>query len=116
MATDSVLFVGWNRPIAGREKLCGELFQTALKYYGKLKETGAIESFEPIILGVHGGDLNGFTLLRGSAEQLFKVRQSDEFQELLTQINMNVTGVGAINGWTGEGVAKTMQRYMKFAK
>jgi hypothetical protein len=67
---DRVLFIGWNRPVVGREQQAMELWQKAMEYYGKLQADGRIESFEPVILTAHGGDLNGFVMLRGGAEKL----------------------------------------------
>jgi hypothetical protein len=116
MAADTVLFIGWNRAVAGREKTCVELFGTTMKYWAKQKEAGNIESYEPVVLSAHGGDLNGFVLVRGEQAQLSKVRASEEFADLITQLNINAEGVGAIHGWTGEGVAKMMTRYQKNLK
>ena len=116
MAADSVLFFGWNRPIPGREKTCIELFGTALKFYAAQREAKKIDSFEPIVLTAHGGDLNGFILIRGSEEQLSKLRTSDEFQDLVTQVNMHASGVGVVHGFTGDGVQKAMARYQRNVK
>jgi hypothetical protein len=35
MAADNVLFIGWNRAIAGREKTALELFRSALGYFAE---------------------------------------------------------------------------------
>jgi len=71
---NNVLFIGWNRAVAGREQKALEVFAKSMEYYTKLQTDGRIESFEPVILGVHGGDLNGFILLRGDAEKLDQIR------------------------------------------
>jgi len=113
MAADTVLFFGWNRPLPGREKNCIELFQTAIKFYSVLAEARKIDSFEPVMLGAHGGDLNGFILIRGSREQLDKLHVSDEFQNLVTQVNVNASGVGVVYGWVGEGIKNAMARFQK---
>lgn len=113
---EHVLFVGWNRPLAGREKVCSELFATALGFWASQKEQGNIESFEPVLLTVHGGDLNGFILVRGDRAKLDTVRSSDAFLDLMTQININAQGLGILGGWTGDGAAKQMARYQKALK
>ncbi len=116
MATENVLFVGWHAPHPGRDKMAVELFGTAQKYWAKLKDMGTIESYENVLLSYHGGDLGGFTMLRGGRDQLTKLLYTEEFEDLLMQISQNVSGVGAVPGWTGEGVTKVMGRYTRFAK
>ena len=66
---NSALFVGWNRSVAGREQQAMNLFMSVTEYYNQLQNAGKIESFEPVILANHGGDLNGFVLIRGDAAQ-----------------------------------------------
>ena len=111
MAADYVLFIGWNRPVPGREKTAVDLFRQALAYYGELKASGQIESFEPVLLGVHGGDLNGFILVKGEQAKLDAVQHSEKFLDLTTKVALNVQGVGVIRGWSGESLAAQVQRY-----
>ena len=59
-----VILIGWDRPIVGREQRAMQLFQKCIEYYSKLQTGGRIESFEPVILSRHGGDLNGFVMLK----------------------------------------------------
>lgn len=113
MAADTVLFIGWNRAFLGREKACVELFGQAMAYFAMQQKDGAIESFEPVFLGVHGGDLNGCVLLRGAQAKLDTLKASDGFLDLMTTLNLNVQGLGVVGGWTGEGVAKQMGRLQK---
>ena len=47
---DQVLFLGWNRVVAGREQQAMQLWQKSMEYYGGLQSGGLIESFEPVIL------------------------------------------------------------------
>ena len=65
---DAGLFIGWGAPVRGREAKGLEVVGEALAYYGRLQQEGAIESFETALLEPHGGDLQGFILLRGSEE------------------------------------------------
>ncbi len=113
MAADSVLFCGWNRAYPGREKAAVELFNTTLNWWGKQKAAGKVESIEPVILSAHGGDMNGFLIVRGDAVKLAEVARSEEFQDIVTQATVLVQGFGVVHGWTGEGVAHQMNRYMK---
>ena len=37
-----------------------QLWQKSMEFYGGLQSNGRIESFEPVLLSAHGGDLNGY--------------------------------------------------------
>ncbi len=78
---DAGLFVGWGEVVRGRETEAVEVFNETLGYYARLQEEGTIESFEPVFLEPHGGDLNGFILIRGEAEKLAALRVSEEFTQ-----------------------------------
>ena len=110
---NACLLLGWNRSIPGREQISMELFQTCLAFYTKLQQSGSIESFEPVLLHTHGGDLNGFVVLRGDAQKLAAVRNSNEFLDLEVQARLCIDGVGVINGVVGEGVQSMMQSFGK---
>jgi hypothetical protein len=110
---DAAIFVGWNEAKTGREALAGELFGTAMAYYGSLVQKGTIESFEPVILSRHGGDLNGFILLRGDADKLHALVQTDEWLEMVNKAILCLGGFGVVPAYTGEGVQKVMQSWMK---
>jgi hypothetical protein len=113
MAADNVLFIGWNRTIAGREKVGLELFRSALAYFAEVKAAGQIASFEPVLLRPHGGDLNGFILIKGDAAKLDALQHSEKFEDLITKVAVNVQGVGVIGGWSGESMMSQVQRYGK---
>jgi hypothetical protein len=70
------LFVGWGPVVRGREKQALQVFQETIEYYGKLQQEGKIDSFEPILLSPHGGDLAGFALIRGERAALAQLRFS----------------------------------------
>ena len=110
---NACLLIGWNRAIQGREQLAMELFQTSMAYYGKLQAAGTIEGIEPVLLSSHGGDMNGFILLRGDSHKLAALRVSADFVDLETQATMCLQGVGVIQGFVGEGVQSMMQTWGK---
>jgi hypothetical protein len=107
----NTLFFGWNRPVAGREKQAMELFQSSLAYWGKKKEAGQIESFEPVLLTNHGGDMNGFFLVRGEAEKLDAIAHEKEFITLVMNLALAVEGFGTIRGYAGDSVMNLMQEW-----
>jgi hypothetical protein len=110
---DRVLFIGWNRAVPGREKQAFENFGKALQFMGKLQADGRIESFDTIILEAHGGDLNGFNLIKGSAEQIAGIRQDETFINLIMEAGYCIQGLGLINGYIGDGLTNIMSQYVK---
>ena len=110
---DRVLFIGWNRPIAGREQQAIQLFSKTVEFYGKLQANGRIESFEPVFLGAHGGDLNGFFLLKGEAEKLGDVQRDDTFLDITIEAEYCLEGVGIIPGFIGESLNDVLTRWSK---
>jgi hypothetical protein len=89
------------------------LFQKAMESYAKWQADGRIESFEPVILSAHGGDLNGFVMLRRSAEKLSELREDDKFMELVVEANFCLEGLGVVVGYIGEGLTKIFSQWGK---
>lgn len=58
------------------------MFNEATSYYTRLQLEGTIESFEPVILSAHGGDLAGFVVLRGDRNKLDALKQTEEFARI----------------------------------
>jgi hypothetical protein len=67
---DSGLFIGFGASVRGRERQALKVFGEAFEYFSRLQQAGEIESFEPVALEPHGGDLSGFFLLRGDQDKL----------------------------------------------
>ncbi len=107
----NTLFFGWNRPVAGREKQCMELFTSSMAYWGKKQEAGEIESFEPVLLRSHGGDMNGFFLIKGQPEKLDAISHDKEFITLVMNLQLAAEGFGVIRGYAGESVQNLMQEW-----
>jgi hypothetical protein len=105
---DAGLFIGWGAPVRGREAKGLEVFSEALAYYGRLQQEGVIEGFETAILEPHGGDLQGFVLVRGSEERLAQLRVDDEFVRLSTRASLIVEGVGVIGARSATGSKKRL--------
>jgi len=105
------LFIGWGEPVTGREAKGLAVFAEALSYYGKAEEEGRIESHETAFLGPHGGDLGGFTLVRGSEAQMSALRIEDEFERIITRAALVVQNVGVIDAAIGDGVQDAVAVY-----
>jgi hypothetical protein len=109
--SDHVLLLGWNRPARGHEQSALFIFADLVGYLTGLEEKGDIESFEPVLLEPHGGDLNGFVLIRGEIVKLREVVAEEGFQRILAKAELNVDGMGLILGMTGEALAQSMAMY-----
>jgi hypothetical protein len=96
-----VLFIGWGPAVRGRERKALQVFQEALGYYQRLQQGGQIDSFEPVALEPHGGDLGGFLLIKGDADKLAQVRQDQEFVRLNTRAQLVVENFGVVGGVFG---------------
>ena len=108
---DAGLFVGWGEAARGREGQAIELFNEVIAYYGRLQEEGVIESFEPVFLEPHGGDLQGFVLIRGEADKLSALRVSDEFTQLSIRALLVVNSFGVVAADMGERLQSQMAFY-----
>jgi hypothetical protein len=108
---DSGLFIGWGEVVRGREQKAIEVFNESIGYYGRLQQEGRIESFDVCLLEPHGGDLAGFVLLRGSADQLDAVHREEEFERQLTRANLIVEGLGVVPAAFGEEIGRQMGMY-----
>lgn len=108
---DSGLLIGWKNVVPGREVQAVELWSTMLVYLRTLHAEGHVERFEPVMLGAHGGNLNGFVLVRGEQSHLDRVRNSDEFLELVVTANKTLDGFTVVRAHFGDEVAKLMRLY-----
>lgn len=110
---DAGLFVGWGKIVRGREGPSVELFNEFLGFLGGLAESGEIESFEPVFLEPHGGDLTGFVLIRGDADRLHSIRMSDEWIKHSTRGGLMTENFGVVSAALGERIEREMAVYME---
>jgi hypothetical protein len=113
MVTSNTILFGWNAPVVGRESIAGELFVHTVNYFEKAKTSNHLESYETVFLGSHGGDLNGFFLLKGTHAQLDSMKSSDEFVEIVMRAGMCLTNVGVVDAYMGTQVHEMMARWTK---
>ena len=107
MATNA-LFFAWNRSIPGREKLSAEHFQDFVQYLTGLRENASITSFEPVFLESHGGDLNGFFLIRADTAKLDALVASEAWRTHMLRAALHLEGSGAVRGYSGDAVSGRM--------
>jgi hypothetical protein len=107
MATNVLLF-GWNRPLPGREKISAEHFGDFMQYLGGQQKKGSIKSFEAVFLNPHGGDLNGFFLIRGESPQLDALVSSADWVRHMVRAALHLDHSGEIRGVTGDMIQDRM--------
>jgi hypothetical protein len=105
---DSGIFIGFGAPVRGREGQSIKVFNEAFEYYARLQQSGEIESFEPVLLEPHGGELGGFFLLRGDKDKLARVRGSEEFERLTARAELIVENLGIVSTFLGERLMSQM--------
>jgi len=101
---DAAIFVGWGPVVRGREAKALAVFNEAMGYYTRLQQESAIESFEPVVLSAHGGDLAGFVLLRGERTKLDALKATEEFGRITVRANLIVDNLGVVDAAIGEGL------------
>lgn len=107
MASNILLF-GWKRSIPGREKISAQHFEEFVKYLGGLQQKGAIHGFETVFLDTHGGDLNGFFLIKADSAKLDALVSTTEWITHITRASLHLDGSGVVRGVTGNEVMERM--------
>jgi hypothetical protein len=109
---DRVLFIGWRMPVRGAEHRALETFNEAMGLLGRMQQDGRIESFDVALLEPNG-DLGGFIVARGTADQIAALRADDEFVRNTIDAQLSVEGMRHFGGWANEGVATQMGLYQE---
>jgi hypothetical protein len=110
---EAALYIGWGGPTRGREKQALDVFNESMQYYGRVQQEGKIENVEVAILTPTGGDVGGFFLLRGTAQQIDSLRRDEEFQDLLNQVQLIADGLRITDAIVDEGIAQQISRFDK---
>ena len=110
---DSALLIGWNRSFAGREQQAMDLFMKTTEYYTQLQNDGKIENFEPVLLESHGGDLNGFVLIRGDSAKLDEIKREETFINHSIEANFCLQNFGIIKCVVGDGLSEVLAQWSK---
>lgn len=109
----NVVFFAWNRSIPGRERVSAAHFQDFVQYADGLKRSGTIQSYDIVFLDTHGGDLNGFFLIRGDPAKLDALQGSAEWITHMTRAALHLQGAGHVRGVTGEAVMQRMDLWTR---
>ena len=113
---DAAIFIRWGATAPGRERKSVELFGESLRFLTKLVTEGKAHSIEPFFLQPHGGDLEGFFIVRGDRDELNKVRYEDGFQRMSVRAQAVVSSFGIVQAKTGEQLNKHMAWFTEAAR
>jgi hypothetical protein len=105
---DVALFIRWGQPVVGREQKAVDVFGESIAYWTQLQQEGVIEGFETYLLDPHGGDLAGFTVLKGEEAKLAEVQEREDFQRSVVRAQLIVENLGIVRAVTGEALKAQM--------
>jgi hypothetical protein len=110
---DAGLFIGWGKVVRGREAQAVDSFNATVDFLGRRQGDGRIESFEICFLDPHGGDLDGFMLVRGSTEQVNALHGDEEFMRHVLRADLVVESLGIVHAYLNEAIAEQMAMYQQ---
>jgi hypothetical protein len=108
---DRALFIGFGDPVRGREERAVEVFNEFVGLLGRLQSDGRIEGMDVSLLDPHGGDLGGFFMIHGSADQCSALAMDEEFRRACIDASLIVERFGVVPAVTGEAVGAEMAMY-----
>ena len=108
---DAGLLIGWDRVAPGKDIHAVEMWAEMLTYLRRLHAEGVVEHFEPVLLGAHGGRLNGFVLVRGTQEKLDRMRNSEDFLHLNVRANKTLEGFTVTRAHFGEEATRILRLF-----
>ena len=105
---EAALCTVWGDPIPGREKQALNVYNEAMQYWAGLQQEGKIERFDVTVLAFSGGDVAGFIVVRGTAEQIDSGRLSKEFQQYIARGQLVASHLSVARAYVDEGLAQFM--------
>jgi len=108
---DRAVFIGFGQPVRGREERAIEVFNDFVGMFGRMAADGRIEDMDVTLLDPHGGELGGFFMVHGSAEQCTALQMDEEFRRACVDANLIVDDFGVVPAATGAAVAQEMTMY-----
>jgi len=108
---ERAVFVGFGQPVRGREERAIDVFNEFVALLGRMQGDGRIEGMDVCLLDPHGGDLGGFFMIHGSAQQCGALNEDEEFRRAATDASLIVENFGIVPARTGESVGQEMAIY-----
>ena len=113
---DRAVFIGFGQPVRGREERAVDVFKEFVGMCGRMQADGRVEGMDVTLLDPHGGDLGGFFMVHGSADQCAALPQDEEFRRASTDAGLIVENFGVVPAVTGEAVGEEMAMYIEAVK
>ena len=110
---DAALCTMFGDPVPGREKQALNVYNDTMQYWGRLQQEGKIERFDVVVLTPTGGDVTGFIVVRGTADQIDSVRRTKEFQQLMQRVQLVVSHLRVNDAYVDEGLVQIMGQYQE---
>ena len=110
---DRAVFIGFGQPVRGREERAVDVFNDFVGMFGRMAADDRIADMDVTLLDPHGGDLGGFFMVHGSAEQCSALMMDEEFRRACTDANLIVDNFGVVPAATGQAVGDEMAMYME---
>jgi hypothetical protein len=88
------------------------VFNDAVGICGRMQQEGRIEKFDVALLQPNG-ELNGYIVLHGSAEQIAAVHEDEEFRRNTVDASLVVNNLRHIDGATNDEVARRVAMYQE---
>ena len=113
---DRALFVGFGVPVRGREERAIAVFNDFVAMFGRMQSDGRIEGVDITLLDAHGGDLGGFFLVQGSADQCAALQNDEEFRMLRNESFQDHWGSPPMtaDSWANRITNRTFQPEISF--
>lgn len=108
---ERAVFVGFGQPVRGREERAIDVFNEFVGLLGRMQGDGRIEGMDVCLLDAHGGDLGGFFMIHGSAQQCSALNEDEEFRRASIDASLIVENFGVVPARTGESVGQEMAMY-----
>jgi hypothetical protein len=110
---EAALCMVWGAPVPGREKQALNAYNDAMQYWAGLQQEGKIERFDVTVLAPSGGEVAGFLVTRGTADQIDSLRRSKEYQRQVTRVQLVASHLGVSDAYVDEGIAQIMAQYQE---
>jgi hypothetical protein len=108
---EAALCTHWGTPIPGREKQALKVFNETVQWWAGVQQEGKIERFDVTVLAPSGGEVAGFLVARGTAEQIDSLRRSKEYQQQLARAQLIASHLSVTDAYVDEGLAQIMSQY-----
>ena len=113
---ERAVFVGFGQPVRGREERAIGVFNDWVAMLGRMQGDGRIEGMDVCLLDPHGGDLGGFFMIHGSAQQCGALNEDEEFRRASIDASLIAENFGVVPARTGESVGPEMAMYTEAVK